>query len=87
MCMLVDLCLPVGVIFLVELRAESDIVLSFARNDSFLKTLHIVQMLHVMCYQGVIELVGGNLLFVTICCSVGVKVLEIHRNTREETPW
>ena len=37
MCMFVDLCLPVGVIFLVELRAESDIVLSFARNDSFFK--------------------------------------------------
>ena len=37
MCMFVDLCLPVGVIFLVELRAESDVVLSFARNDSFFK--------------------------------------------------
>ena len=36
MCMFVDLCLLVGVIFLVELRPESDIVLSFARNDSFL---------------------------------------------------
>ena len=38
-------------------------------------------MLHVMCYQGVNELVGGNLLFVTICSNVGVKVLGIHRNT------
>ena len=37
MCMFVGLCLLVGVIFLVELRAESDIVLSFARNDSFFK--------------------------------------------------
>ena len=34
-------------------------------------------MLHVMCYQGVNELVGGNLLFVTIFSSVGVKVLGI----------